>query len=287
MFLGPVNMHYNRSMDIIDSRRSAARHRSPSLRQAFIIQWRVIYALIMREIHTRYGRENIGFLWVIGEPILFCAGVAVVWTAIRPSHEHGLQMTAMVVTGYVPLTMWRHAMQRATKAYAVNSSLLFHQLVTPLDIITARITLEVFGTILAGGMVLLGAILLGYMSVPENWALVYAGIGFVIYFCYGFSFIVAALTERSDLLEKAMGILSYLSLPFSGAFTMTGWLPAQYRFILEYSPLANAIEMIRFGEFGIGVVPYYSVSFLFFSCTLQMILGIYMTLKIRPHIELV
>jgi hypothetical protein len=46
--------------------------------------------------------RKFGFLWVIGEPILFCAGVAIVWTAIRPAREHGLAMTAMVVTGYIP-----------------------------------------------------------------------------------------------------------------------------------------------------------------------------------------
>lgn len=281
-----MNMPCSEGMKSVVHRRSAARHRSPTLMQAFFTQWRVIHALIMREIHTRYGRENIGFLWVIGEPILFCAGVAIVWTAIRPSHEHGLQMTAMVVTGYVPLTMWRHTMQRATKAYEVNSSLLFHQLVTPLDIIIARTTLEIVGTILAGSLVLAGAVGLGYMAAPVSWALVYGGLGFVIFFCYGFSMIVAALTERSDFLEKAMGILSYLSLPLSGAFAMTNWLPPRYRWILELSPLANGIEMLRAGEFGIKVVPHYSISYLFYFCVFQLIMGLYLTENVRPHIEL-
>ncbi|MGI4747326.1 MAG: hypothetical protein ACRYFY_14990 [Janthinobacterium lividum] len=48
-----------------------------------------------RELHTRYGRETIGFLWIIGEPILFCGGVTILWTAMRPTHEHGLPMTAI------------------------------------------------------------------------------------------------------------------------------------------------------------------------------------------------
>lgn len=279
-------MHSNKDVKNTLHRRSAARHRAPTLLQAFATQWRVIHALIMREIHTRYGRENIGFLWVVGEPILFCAGVAIVWTAIRPSHEHGLQMTAMVVTGYVPLTMWRHTMQRATKAYEVNSSLLFHQLVTPLDIIIARTTLEIVGTLLAGALVLAGAVSLGYMSLPYSWALVYGGLGFIIFFCCGFALIVAALTERSDLLEKAMGILSYLALPFSGSFVMTNWLPARYRWVLELSPLANGIEMLRAGEFNIKVVPHYSIFYMFSFCTVQMIVGLYLTKNIRSHIEL-
>lgn len=94
------------------------------LQADFRSQFQVIYALIMREIHTRYGRENLGFLWVIGEPILFCAGVAILWTAIRPSHEHGLPMTAIVITGYVPLTMWRHCLGHSIKAFEANGSLL-------------------------------------------------------------------------------------------------------------------------------------------------------------------
>ncbi len=273
--------------DTTHNRRSALRHANPTLLQAFLVQYRVIKALMMREIHTRYGRENIGFLWVIGEPILFCAGVAIVWTAIRPSHEHGLPMTAMVVTGYIPLTMYRHTMARSIKAYAVNSTLLFHRLVTPLDIIIARTILEIFGTILAGVIVLFGCISLGYMEQPQDWGLIFLSTGLTIYFCLAFSMIIAALTERSDLLEKAMGIFSYLSLPFTGAFVMVEWVPPHYRWILQLSPLSNCIEMLRTGQFGIHVVTYYSVSYILTSCTILMIIGLYMTKNIRPHIDLV
>lgn len=48
-----------------------------SVLRLFSLQVRVIGALLMREIHTRYGRESIGHLWVIGEPMLFCVGVAI------------------------------------------------------------------------------------------------------------------------------------------------------------------------------------------------------------------
>lgn len=286
MLLGHVNMHCSNKSNLI-KKRSAARHASPTLRQAFLMQCRVIYALIMREIHTRYGRDNIGFLWVVGEPILFCAGVAIVWTAIRPSHEHGLQMTGMVISGYVPLTIWRHTVARAIKAYAVNSTLLYHRLVTPLDIIISRITLEVVGAVLAGAIVMGGALALGYVSWPESWVLIYEGMGFCIYFSYGLAIIIASLTEVSDLLEKAMSVLMYLSLPLSGAFVMVEWIPARYRWILELSPLAESIEMIRYGMFGIKVVPHYSISYLFVSCSVMFMIGVYLTLKIRPHIDLV
>ncbi|MCX5617626.1 ABC transporter permease [Bombella sp. TMW 2.2543] len=281
-------MHLSKDVDFLQrSSRSAERHANLSLFQAFCTQVRVIFALIMRETLTRYGRENIGFLWVVGEPILFCGGVAVVWTAVRPSHEHGLQMTAMVITGYIPLTMFRHALSRSTKAYEVNSSLLFHKLVTPLDIIFARTTLEVLGVLIAAIIITFGAIILGYMAPPVDWSFTYAGLFFVIFFSYGVSFIFAYLTERSDTLEKAVGVINYLSLPWTGAFVMIDWLPPQYRWILEdTSPLANAIELMRSGVFGSKVVAHYSLMYLFYTCGITFLIGLYLTLKIRPHINM-
>lgn len=38
--------------------------------ESLAIQRRVIGALLMREIITRYGRNNIGFLWLFVEPLL-------------------------------------------------------------------------------------------------------------------------------------------------------------------------------------------------------------------------
>ncbi|MCB8828247.1 hypothetical protein LJD47_24875, partial [Escherichia coli] len=70
-------------------------------------QRRVLGALIMREMITRYGRENIGFLWLILEPMILTCGVMLMWTLMR--HEaHGLTVTAFVLSGYMPLTLWRH-----------------------------------------------------------------------------------------------------------------------------------------------------------------------------------
>lgn len=173
---------------------------------AFNVQFRVIGALMMRELHTRFGRENLGYLWIIGEPILFCAGVTIAWTAIRPAHEHGFPMTAIVLTGYVPLTMWRHAMMVATKAFQANGSLLFHRQVTPLDIIVARVILEVMGALSAGFLVAFGAYFLGYLSVPKNFSLLYIGIICHSLFSLGTAFIISAISERSELVEKTIGI---------------------------------------------------------------------------------
>ena len=249
-----------------------------------LLQLRVIRALVMREIHTRYGRENIGHLWVIGEPALFCIGVAIMWTAIRPAHEHGVPVTAFVITGYVPLTMWRHCVSRSVKAFEANGALLFHRQVTPLDIITARCFLEIVGSVIAGIIVAFGAFLLGFMDPPANLGLMYAGLAYQALFCYTCALIMASLTEMNDILDKFVSAITYLSIPFSGAFTMVDWVPEAVQPILLWSPSVHALEMVRSGQFGTQVRAHYDVFYLTWSCALLLLVGLSLVLRSRKNI---
>ncbi|GAN54799.1 ABC transporter permease [Tanticharoenia sakaeratensis] len=255
------------------------------LRASFQIQIRVIGALMMRELHTRFGRENLGYLWIVGEPILFCAGVAIAWTAIRPAHDHGLQTTAVVVTGYVPLTMWRHCLMSSIRAFEANGSLLYHRQVTPLDIIAARSALEIMGTLMAGLIVASGAILIGYMEPPKDIGLLYAGILFQCAFSFATALLVAALSQRSELVEKSVGVFSYLSLPFSGAFSICAWLPERARNLMLWSPSVNNIEMIRGGQFGDTMHPYYSMTYDAYATSIMIMIGLSLTLRVRKFIR--
>lgn len=257
-----------------------------SLLSLFSLQCRVIGALMMRELHTRFGRHGLGFLWIIGEPILFCAGVAIVWSAIRPAHDHGLPTTAIVITGYVPLTMWRHCMGRAVLAFEANGSLLFHRQVTPLDIIIARVVLEILGTLGAGILVAGTAIVLGYMIPPQNYGILYSGIFFQMLFSFATAIIVAPLTQRSEFFEKSITILSYLSLPLSGAFIMVDWIPPHYRWILLLSPSVDSIEMIRAGQFGNNAHAHYDVVYSIYVNLILILIGLSLTLRVKKFINI-
>jgi capsular polysaccharide transport system permease protein len=251
---------------------------------AFLLQGQVIWALVLREMHTRYGRENLGYLWIVGEPILFCAGVAIVWTLIRPAHEHGMPMTAFVITGYVPLTMWRHCVMRAMKAFEANGSLLFHRQVTPLDIILARVLLEVAGTLMAGFLVGGGAILIGFMDAPKDYPMMCMGLVYYSFFSLGCALLIAPLSERSDLVEKLIAVLMYLSLPLSGVFGMVSWFPQSVRGVLLASPSVQALEMIRGGQFGPASHPLFNLPYATASIGVMCVVGLSLTLRSRRFI---
>ena len=53
--------------------------RETTLKESFQIQKRVIGALLLREMITRYGRNNLGFLWLFVEPLLVMSIMALIW----------------------------------------------------------------------------------------------------------------------------------------------------------------------------------------------------------------
>lgn len=250
----------------------------------FLKQRAVIWALLLRELHTRYGRENIGYLWMIGEPAMFCVGVAIMWTAIRPSHEHGIPVTAFVITGYVPLTMWRHCVARSLKAFEANGALMFHRQVTPLDIILARNILEIYGSLIAGIAVAAAAILLGFMDPPQDYGLLYLGMFYQALYCLACSLLMAPLSETSDIFERMVGAIMYLSIPFSGAFTMVDWVPASFQSVLLYFPGVHALEILRKGQFGSQVHAIYDVVYLSWVIAIMILVGLSLTLRSRKYI---
>lgn len=238
------------------------------------IQTRVISALMMRELITRFGRENIGFLWVMAEPLLFAILVGVLWTFIKGPTEHGITVVAFVASGYIPLVMFRSTISRAVRAFSANSSLLYHRQVTILDLITVRFLVELIGSMMAYLMVAILLMLFGLFPVPANLGLLLFGFFLYGFFTFSVALILAPLSEVSDTLEKFMPVTVYLMVPFSGTFNLTSWLTPDVREILLYSPPVTAMELQRYGIWGDKITPYYDVPYAIAVSMVLMLIGL-------------
>src|SRR6266498_3618913 len=139
------------------------------------INRRVIGALVLREMLTRYGRNNIGFLWLFVEPALFTLIITGVWAATRSVHGSNIPIVAFALTGYSSKNLWRSIPSRLTGALKSNRSLLHHRQVTIIDIYFARIIVEMMAatTAFVGlGLCLYSA---GWLEVPEDSLQVFGG----------------------------------------------------------------------------------------------------------------
>jgi ABC-type polysaccharide/polyol phosphate export permease len=226
------------------------------------LQRRVIGALLMREILTRYGRHNIGFLWLFIEPMLFTVGVTTLWTISHAAHGSNLPITAFAVTGYSTVLLWRNMPMRCIFAIEPNKSLLFHRYVKIIDIFISRLLLEGGGATLS--FVILGSLFtyLGWMNLPEDVLQVIGGWLMVAWFGMALAITLGSLAQSSELVDRLWHPTAYLLFPLSGAGFMVDALPPQFQNAVLYLPMVHGVEYLREGYFGSKVHAHYDMGYM-------------------------
>jgi len=241
---------------------------------------------MIRELVTRFGRDNIGFLWIMVEPLLFAALVGFVWTFIRGVDKDGISVIAFVATGYIPLTFLRHSFGRSAKIFQTNSALLYHRQVKVLDFIVVRVSIEAIGAM--GAYMFAGIVLyfFGHFPIPSDVGAIVLGWAIYCFFVTSICTVLAPLSEMSEVVEKLVPISVYLSIPFSGVFNMASWLPPAMREALMWSPLVSGMELMRSGLFGPLVTPYYDLPKAFGVSIVCLVIGLVLCRKLRREIAL-
>jgi capsular polysaccharide transport system permease protein len=220
------------------------------------VQFRVLGALIRRELLTRYGRKNIGFAWLFVEPMLFTLAIAVLWSFAKLHTMPGLSIVAFAVTGYSSVLIWRNSASRCARAVQTNWALLYHRQVTPLDILLARILIEIGGATasLTGLATIFTAV--GWMEPPVDLLRVMLAWLLLSSFALAFGLLIGAASEISEIFERLWHIAAYILFPVSGAVTMAQWLPESARRVVLILPMVHGVEMLRGGWFGPAVHTY-------------------------------
>ncbi len=245
-----------------------------SLRESFAIQVRVIHALLMREIITRYGRQNLGFLWLFIEPLLFTALIVAMWQFFRADRLSTLNIMAFTVTGYPLAMMWRNASNRAIGAIAANQSLLYHRNVRVLDTIFARVLLEIAGATIAQIAIMGVMIATGLIDMPNDMFYMLCAWILMAVFAFGLGLIICSIAFYFDAFGKIWGTLSFVMLPLSGAFFFVHTLPETARNIMLTLPMVHGTEMLRHGYFGSSVTTYESIGYIILADLVMLFIGL-------------
>lgn len=248
---------------------------SASFRRSLEIQWRVMHALLLREIITRFGRQNLGVLWIFAEPMIFTLGVTALWTAADLNHGSSIPIVAFAVTGYSSVLLWRNCANLSIGAIQSNTSLLYHRNVRVLDLLLVRCAIEIAGAATSFGTLAILFIFLGYMAPPQDALKVAFGFLMLAWFGVSVALLLGSLAAHTHLVEKFWHPAAYLLFPLSGAAFMVDWLPQQAREFVLLLPMVHGVEVLREGYFGNAVRTHYDVGYMASICFGLTLLGLY------------
>lgn len=244
----------------------------PSIFRSLAIQGRVIRALLLREVITRYGRHNVGFLWLFFEPMLFTLGVTALWTLLAMQHGKGISVAAFAFTGYSSVLIWRNCVNRCNLSIQPNLALMYHRNVRVLDIFLARIVLEVAGATVS--LVGLAAffIFIGLAPLPVDPLEMCFGWMILIWYAVGLGTLIGALSERSEIVDRVWHIFTYLLFGLSGATFFVDWLPTKLQEMVLWLPMVNGVEILREGYFGMAFKFHYDLAYV---CSFNLVLTLF------------
>lgn len=250
------------------------------------IQARVLHALFLREAITRFGRHNLGVLWLFCEPMLFTMGVMGLWTLAGMHHGAAIPIAAFAITGYSSVLLWRNCASRSSAAVQANANLLYHRSVQVLDVMIARILIEVVGA--SASFAILSVIFVSFeiISPPKDIALVLGGWVMLAWFGAALALVIGAGSAYSEIVERIWHPAAYLLFPMSGAAFMVDWLPTKMQSLILALPMVHGVEILRQGYFGDIVPAHYSVGYMATICLLLTWLGVFLCRDVSRHVEM-
>jgi len=256
---------------------------NPSLIDSLRVQRRVLGALFLREALTRYGRHNIGFLWLFVEPMIFTLGVTALWTAANAIHGR-IPIVAFALTGYSCVLLWRNMPGRCIGALLTNVSLLYHSNIKVLDIFLARLMLEFGGATISFFVLSLVFISLGMLDPPVDILELAGGWLIVAWFGAAIAIWLGAMSHDNELVDKIWHPFSYLLFPLSGAAFMVDALPAAAQPYILYIPIVHGVEIVREGYFGANARAHYDLSYVIPFCMVMSALAMIEVRKLARRV---
>ena len=219
---------------------------SESLKKGLKRQFAITFALIVREMTTRYGNKFGGYMWAVLDPVLTIAILTTVFSTIAHVPPLGRSFTLFFATGYAVFYMYRSTSDQVSNAVEANRALLNYPVVSPLDAVVSRITLQIL-TLYVVNVLLFGVL---YFVVPfEKLDIGSILLASIISIALGAGVGTSNIVwfHLSSTYQQIWGIINRPAFIVSGVFFLPETIPHPFREVLLWNPLVHIIGLFRKG----------------------------------------
>lgn len=220
-----------------------------TMQQAAAIQGRVIVALMLRELRTRFGRTQIGYLWAVLEPVTYIATMTFVFDLFGRPPRIGDSWPVFFATGVLTFLTYRKISSSLSNAFAANQALLVYPIVKPIDTLAARALLELATKLVVVLIVFAGIIVLFGAPLPTRPEHMIVALLLMAVLGFGIGTISAVITRKMPSWPHIDSIIQRPLIFISGVMFVPDSLPNSVREWLEWNPILHGIEWMRYGYY--------------------------------------
>lgn len=222
---------------------------------------RTIFALMLREMATTYGRSAMGYLWAIIEPVAALALLSLVFGAFLRTPALGSNFPLFFASGYLPFHLYMSVSNSAARAVQFSRPLLEFPAVTPLDAIIARFLLNFLTFLMVIAIILTGIIIVYDLHQIMDLKRFFGAIFLAGFFALSIGTFNCYLFLAFPSYVQIWAIANRPMFLMSGIFFLFESVPQPFKDIIWYNPMIHVTGLARTGIFPTYEAEYASVSY--------------------------
>ncbi len=211
-------------------------------------RWRIIHALLLRDMRTRHSRAHLGYLWAIFEPISHLLTLGVMFALINQGPPPvGASLFEYYCTGLLPYLMFSHIATEVMTARTASTAVLMLPSIRATDVIFAKTLLNLLTEIVVGILVFAAFGAAGYRAFPAHLFTCAAAILLLAGLAMGIGAINMVVQNFFHSWETIFASLVRLLYFSSGIYYSPISMPDYARAFLEWNPILQGVEIFRSG----------------------------------------
>lgn len=214
--------------------------------EGLVVQGRVVQALMLREVKTRFGKERLGYLWAVIEPSLYVLVFVALLSYRQRPIPGGMNIVLFMITGITPFMLFQGTVTRSLNAVYSNQQLLYFPQVKIIDFFVSRVLLEFITWIVVFALLIFVTSAFGVEVQIHDPLGVVACIALAAFLGFSFGLTLGVLVPLWPTLERLVPYVFIKPLFFtSGLFFTADMVPPDLRELLLLNALLHLSELLR------------------------------------------
>lgn len=214
------------------------------------VRLRVIFAIMLRDMASRYGRTYWGYLIAVAWPLTHLLIIVIGFMTVNRFLFPGSESLIFISTGALPYILCVYPARLTAMSAMQNGAILSLPIVQPMDLFVARIALEIFNACVVTIVFCLGLWICDVdfipIDLPTALMALYASIFFGVALGLCAVLLVAIGKMAGYLFFIFITIVLYLS---SGVTVPAGLVSDRAREFIGYNPIFQLAEWMRSAYF--------------------------------------
>lgn len=217
----------------------------PVRRSRAEIYFQVLYALILRDMRTRFGGSHLGYVVAVLWPVVHVFVLVGILTFRHLPSPMGGGTMLFVATGAVPCLAFQYLSREVMKGYSSNKPLTYYPQVKNFDVILSRIIVEIVSGFMGLMTVFAVLVLLGVDPRPDDTLMAVGAYLAALLLGIGIGVINVGIVAFFPAWQIGYVFFTILNYMIAGVVFMPNYLPAELYYYLRFNPVTQIIEWTR------------------------------------------